>query len=193
MGADAIVARPDTITGSIGVVFGKFNVRGLYEWAGAHVDSVSFAENAGIMSPFSTMSESQRALMTDLIGAMYDDFTAKVAEGRGLPVERVRELAKGRIWSGVDALENGLVDRLGGLDVAVEVAAQEAGWGDAPTHLVVYPEKKDLLQQLLEGDLEFAVETGPDNIAGVPVDLQAAINELGTPRARVLMPEITLR
>jgi protease-4 len=112
MGADAIVARPDTITGSIGVVFGKFNVRGLYEWAGAHVDSVSFAENAGIMSPFSTMSESQRALMTDLIGAMYDDFTAKVAEGRGLPVERVRELAKGRIWSGVDALENGLVDRL---------------------------------------------------------------------------------
>ena len=189
MAADSIVVRPDTITGSIGVVFGKFNVRGLYEWAGANVDSVSFAENADIMSPYETMSEEQRATMVGAIGVMYDGFTAKVAEGRGMPEAKVKQLAKGRIWSGQDAVENGLADKIGGMDVALDEARAAAELGDGPLALTVYPRKKDFFEQLLLGELEF---TTPE-ITVDPLNLQVVLDELTEPNVRVMMPEITLR
>jgi len=189
MAADSIVVRPDTITGSIGVVFGKFNLRGLYEWAGANVDSVSFAENSDIMSPYETMSESQRETMVGAIGVMYDGFTAKVAEGRGMPEEKVRGLAKGRIWSGQDAVANGLADKIGGMDVALEEARAAAELGDAPLALTVYPRKKDFVEQLLAGELSF---TTPEVVMD-PLNLQVVLDELSAPNVRVMMPEITLR
>lgn len=189
MGADAIVARPDTITGSIGVVFGKFNLRGLYEWAGANIESISFAENADIMSPYETLDEAQRATMVAAIGAMYDAFTAKVAEGRGMDQAAVKQIAKGRIWSGTDAVGNGLVDELGGLDAALAIAREKAGV-EGEVALEVYPRQKDLFEQLLSGELTLEV---PQAVGADPAALEALLEELARPGARVMMPEIRLR
>jgi len=187
MGADAIVAHPSTITGSIGVVFGKFNLRGLYEWAGASVDSVTLSENADLMSSFASMDEAQLRAVRGTVQVMYDDFVRKVAEGRGMDFDAVEPLAHGRIWSGEDALENGLVDALGGLDVALETAREKAGI-EGEAKLVVYPPKKEWIEMLLEGEL---------NVAAPPLDhaaaLEALIEELETPKVRVVMPEFRVR
>jgi protease-4 len=187
MGADAIVAHPSTITGSIGVVFGKFNVRGLYEWLGASVDSVTLSENADLMSPFHSMDEDQLRAVHGTVQVMYDDFVRKVAEGRGMDFAAVEPLAHGRIWSGQDALGHGLVDALGGLDVAIDLAREEAGI-DGEARVAVYPAKKEWIELLLEGEL--SIESPELDHAAA---LEALIEELETPKVRAVMPEFRVR
>ncbi|MBW2256232.1 MAG: signal peptide peptidase SppA, partial [Deltaproteobacteria bacterium] len=191
MGADAIVAHPTTITGSIGVVFGKLNVRGFYEWIGANVESISFAENADLLGPFETMSEEDRAQVRGVMESLYEQFKAKVAEGRGMEPDKVERLAKGRIWSGVDAKAHGLVDELGGLDTAVALAAEKAGLAPENVCLVVHPEPKSFFEQVLEGELE---ATTPNvGVALDPAKVQAILEDLEQPRPWASMPEIRVR
>lgn len=186
MGADAIVAWPSTITGSIGVVFTKMNLKGLYEWAGANVESLNFSPNADIMSEFRNLDEAQRATVMRVMGELYDHFRAKVAEGRKLDRAVVDGIAKGRIWSGEDAKANGLVDELGGYDVALGLLREKASLGeDVP--VVIYPAPEDPIQQLLQGDLEVRA---PEALT--IRDLEPVLRELATPRAAVLMPDVTL-
>ena len=140
MGADAIVAEPSTITGSIGVVYTKFSVPVLLQNLGVGVESAKSDPISDALSPARAMTEAELAQVNQMVGQLYANFTAKVAEGRKLTPEAAEAVARGRVWSGVAAQARGLVDELGGLTRAVELAREKAGLGaDAPHDLVLYP------------------------------------------------------
>jgi protease IV len=140
MCADAIVANPSTITGSIGVVSGKFVVRDLKERLGVGSGTVRTNANADAWSSDEPFTPEQRALREAEADLMYNDFVERVAEGRGLTVEAVEAVARGRIWTGADAKERGLVDELGGFRTAVRRAKVLAGLDpDDTVRLVQYP------------------------------------------------------
>lgn len=133
MGADVILAQPGTITGSIGVVVGKAVVSDLLDRIGVGMGTVADGDHARMFSSTKEFSESEWERINASLDRIYDDFTAKVAQGRGLSRERVHELARGRVWTGADAREGGLVDELGGLEAALELARKKGGLpADAP-------------------------------------------------------------
>ncbi|MGO9297684.1 MAG: signal peptide peptidase SppA [Streptosporangiaceae bacterium] len=143
MAADAIIAQPGTITGSIGVLTGKPVVGEALSRAGITADAVSEGEHSAMFSTLRPFTPEEQALVSRWLDHIYADFTGKVASGRGLTAERVHELARGRVWTGADAAERGLVDELGGLDQATAVARRRAGLpGDAPVQL--YPRIRPL-------------------------------------------------
>lgn len=130
MAADAIVAQPGTLTGSIGVFGGKAVIGGLLEKLGVSSETVAEGANAGMFSSTHAFSEAQWERVNVWLDRVYDDFVNKVADGRGLSRERVHELAKGRVWTGADAHEGGLVDVLGGLEDALALARSKGGLAD---------------------------------------------------------------
>lgn len=133
MAADTIVAQPGTLTGSIGVVVGKPIVSELLDRLGIGMGSVEDGAHARMYSTTRDFTEAEWERVNASLDQIYDDFTTKVADGRGLSRERVDELARGRVWTGADAHANGLVDELGGLDLAIELARKKAGIAaDAP-------------------------------------------------------------
>ncbi|MCW2649364.1 MAG: protease [Mycobacterium sp.] len=140
MGADAIVANPGTITGSIGVVTGKLIARGLKERLGVGSDAVRTNANADAWStnaPFTPEQQEQVEAEADLF---YQDFVARVAEGRNMSVNEVDAVARGRVWTGADALELGLVDEVGGLSTAITRAKILAGLDvDEDVRIASYP------------------------------------------------------
>jgi protease IV len=127
MGADRILASGGTLTGSIGVVYGKLVVRGLRERLGITTDEVHRGENALMHSGEQPFTEQQRTQVGEFLDRVYDEFVDRVAEGRGLDRDHVHEVARGRVWTGADAVERGLVDELGGYREAFGVARQLAG------------------------------------------------------------------
>jgi protease-4 len=140
MGADAIVAEPATITGSIGVLAGKVVTDGLWNRLGITYDSVAIGSLARMFSTRTSYSPAERAALERWLDRIYEAFVGKVAAGRGMTRDDVHAVAKGRIWTGADAVERGLVDVLGGLDRAVEVATERAGIpAGAEVELVSYP------------------------------------------------------
>ena len=128
--ADVIVALPATLTGSIGVFGGKFVVADLLERLGLSTGAVEQGARARMFSGRRSFTPDERERLAAIIDAVYDDFVAKVAAGRQLPVDRVEALARGRVWSGADAYARGLVDELGGLRDAVRIARERAGLDD---------------------------------------------------------------
>ncbi|MGA7855288.1 MAG: signal peptide peptidase SppA [Candidatus Acidiferrales bacterium] len=149
--ARKIVADPDTITGSIGVLIGKLNISGLYNLLGISTDYVATSDNATLFSDQQNFSPAQRAYIEKSLNETYADFTKGVAAGRKMQVAAVEKVAKGRVWSGSQAKELGLVDELGGLDRAIEVAKQLSGIpADESVHIVRYPVEKSFFEQLLE-------------------------------------------
>ncbi|WP_183508478.1 MULTISPECIES: signal peptide peptidase SppA [unclassified Mycolicibacterium] len=140
MGADAIVANPGTITGSIGVLTGKLVARELKERLGVGSDSVRTNDNADAWSVNAKFTPEQEALVEAEADLFYTDFIQRVAEARHMSVDAVDAVARGRVWTGADALEHGLVDELGGLRTAVRRAKVLAGIDvDADVELVSYP------------------------------------------------------
>jgi protease-4 len=140
MGADAIVANPGTITGSIGVVTGKLIARGLKDRLGVGSDAVRTNANADAWSINAPFTPEQHALLEAEADLFYTDFVERVADGRNLSVEAVDAVARGRVWTGQDALSHGLVDELGGLRAAVIRAKVLAGLEeDADVRLISYP------------------------------------------------------
>jgi len=136
--ADVIVAQPGTITGSIGVIMGKPVLAGALERVGITTDSVTVGSGATMLAPTHPFTEDEWNRINSWLDAIYQDFVGKVASGRRMPVERVHEVARGRVWTGADAAQNGLVDELGGMQAAAEIARRRAGLpADAP--LRVYP------------------------------------------------------
>jgi protease-4 len=138
MYADTIVAAPQTVTGSIGVIGGWFYDQGLKEKLGMSTDVVQVGEHADlgfgivlplidVMIPDRNLTEEERSIIESLIREFYWAFVEKVAKGRGMEEEQIDEIGQGRAWSGYDGLENGLVDKLGGLDTAVSIAKRKAG------------------------------------------------------------------
>ncbi len=127
MAADVIVAQPGTLTGSIGVILGKPVLTQLLDRVGVTTDAVSQGERTRMFAATHPFTDDEWERINHWLDAVYQDFVAKVAEGRGLSTERVHELARGRVWTGADAAANGLVDELGGLHKAAAIARARAG------------------------------------------------------------------
>lgn len=140
MGADIIMANPATITGSIGVITGKLVVRVLKERLGVGSDTLRTNANADAWSmetPFTAEQQAHREVEADLF---YRDFVERVAQGRDMAAAEVDAVARGRIWTGADAHQHGLVDELGGFRAAVRRAKLLAGLGeDTEVRIVNYP------------------------------------------------------
>jgi protease IV len=131
--ADVIVAQPATITGSIGVILGKPVLQDLFERVGVSTDSAVDGEgvaNATMFSASRPFTDADWARVNEWLDAIYADFTEKVASGRRMDVGRVHDLARGRVWTGADAVANGLADQTGGLREAIAIARLRAGLPD---------------------------------------------------------------
>ncbi len=186
MGASKIISQPNTITGSIGVIFGKFDIEGFYNWLGMDVDHVKLGPYADIVSPFTTLDEAQQTQVMTWMQEVYKNFVGKAAEGRGTGFEELEAKAKGRVYTGAQALELGLVDDLGGFDKALEHvrAAIGASPGEA-IQLVRYPRPKTLWETLTaDGFVRMASER--QNLLKW---LETELQTLATPAPRLLMPE----
>jgi protease-4 len=147
--AHTIVSQPGTLTGSIGVVTGKFVLQGALDKIGVGTASVSSGRLSEIYSPFRPFSTEEREKLSDHMRSTYDLFVKRVAEGREQPTSRIDAVAQGRVWTGRQARELGLVDELGGLDDAVRIAAQRARLDPAAGfQLVVYPPKRSIYEIL---------------------------------------------
>ncbi|MBL7063705.1 MAG: signal peptide peptidase SppA [Anaerolineae bacterium] len=126
-GGDHVFAHPGTLTGSIGVISQFFNAEGLMDKVGVDVVVIISGPSKDIGSPFREMTEEEQAIWEGIIDEVYDGFVEIVAQARGLPLENVRELADGRVYTGQQALELGLVDEVGILDDAIAKAAELVG------------------------------------------------------------------
>jgi protease-4 len=156
--ADRIFAEPGTLTGSIGVIFMHFNVRGLLEWARVEETTLKTGKYKDTLSPFRPIHETDREEIQTISDDVYGQFVQAVAQGRGLPEARVREIAEGRIYTGKRAKELKLIDELGGLDDAIAAAWGLAGQSGEPK--VQYPprEHEFSLRDLMRGAFQGASE-----------------------------------
>ncbi len=146
--ADTIVAQPNTITGSIGIFGLWFNVKELInDKLGITTDVVSTGELSDFMNPGRDLTEVERTIIQRNIEEGYETFISRVAEGRGMHVDSVKKVASGRVWTGTQAKERGLVDVLGGLDTAIEIAAGKIDAGD-DYRVVYYPAQKPWFEEL---------------------------------------------
>ncbi|MBP9991039.1 MAG: signal peptide peptidase SppA [Bacteroidales bacterium] len=147
--ATKIVAQPTTITGSIGV-FATIPEIGdlLNKKLGIHIDTVCTNKNADGLNVMHSLSPTARAMMQRNVEDFYVTFCQRVAKGRGMRVAQVDSIAKGRVWTGADAIKIGLVDTLGGFDVALSIAAKEAGISDYTT--TSYPKQGDVMTRLFK-------------------------------------------
>ncbi len=149
MTGDPIVAYPSTITGSIGVVFTKPVLKGLYNNLGITKDSLSRGKNAGFLSDYDSLDAAGRENLRSLIQDMYSAFLNEVATGRKRPLEEIAPLAEGRVWLGTQALERGLLDEVGGIDTALATLKKKAGIpDDDKMKVMVYPGKKSFFEML---------------------------------------------
>jgi protease-4 len=181
MAADKIVAEPGTITASIGVLGGKMLTSGLWDKVGLTWDEVHDGDKATMFTGTQDYTPAEWARFEAWLDRVYVDFTAKVADGRRLPKEKVLEIAKGRIWSGQDAKNLGLVDELGGFDTALKLAKKAANIPESDeVKIVVYPQEKTIWQTLLQrneadnSDKEAAAQT----LARVMQEIQPIAKEL---------------
>ncbi len=151
LSADKIVAQPGTITASIGVVGGKMLTSGMWEKIGLSWDHVETSANGSMWAGTHDYSEQEWARYSFWLDRVYEDFTSKVAGGREMPVERIREIAKGRVWTGVQAKELGLVDELGGYTKALDLAREAAGLeADAPVRLKTFPKSRSPWEEFMD-------------------------------------------
>ena len=140
--ANVIVAEPGTITGSIGVIGGKYSLKGLYEKLGIQKEILKRGEHADFYSDYSDYPPSEQEIIRKQIKDVYNEFITKVAAGRSeLTTQEVDKLGRGRIWSGRQAKENGLVDELGGLNLALAIAQEYAGLEEKTVEIIRFPKQ----------------------------------------------------
>ena len=177
-GANKIISEPSTITGSIGVVAGKPVVKGLYDWLGLSNEYVLRGKNAGMFRETEKFSDSERQKFQEWINdTYYNDFVPKVARGRNRDAAFVDSVGQGRVWTGAQARERGLVDEFGGLDRAIEVAKGLAKIpADKGVQRVIFPYPRTFLQELLSGNDDPNTHTQQQRaiIAAMPEDAQRA-------------------
>jgi protease-4 len=150
-GASKIVAQPATLTGSIGIVFMQPNIQGLLENYGVNTETLSRGAYARLFDPSKSWTTQERQQIKRILEDLYLTFTRKVAEGRGLSVDEVDLVGRGRVWTGVQAKERHLVDELGGIDTALRLAKQAIGLAaESGVQLVFYPKSKPFLELLIE-------------------------------------------
>lgn len=149
--ADAIVAEPGTLTGSIGVFGGKMNLAGLYEKLGITLHTFQRGQLSGMLSSTSDFSNAERLKFRQFLEGFYEVFLTRVVEGRQMTREEVHAVAQGRVWTGEQALEHRLVDELGGLDVAIARARTLASVApEDDVGIMRLPKRKTFIDQLVE-------------------------------------------
>ena len=185
MPADVIVAQPGTLTGSIGVVGGKLALGGALEKLGVSVEAVSAGRMAEMNSFATPYSEAARERVQQQIDAFYEEFLARAAEGRGMTRDAVHAVAQGRVWTGRQARDIGLIDELGGMDAAVAAAKRLAGIdADREVTLVPYPRPRSFFEVLNDG---FAIRAGI--LSGLrPGSPAAAVAEAASAPLRLFRP-----
>lgn len=190
MGARKIVAQPSTVTGSIGVIFMKFNLSGLFDqWLGITVDRVKLAENADILSFTTSLNSRQRGEVEEWMNHIYDTFVEKAAEGRHLTVEELEQQAGGRIFTGSQARQRQLIDAVGGLSTALDLLKQELNIpAEEEVELVLYPKPKSLWQSLLEGDWAQVSSSGQS----LESLLRRRLSEVTHPAPWLIVPELRI-
>ncbi|HPI11067.1 MAG TPA: signal peptide peptidase SppA, partial [Catalimonadaceae bacterium] len=150
MGCDKIVAHPTTITGSIGVFGLMFNAQNMFKnKLGITFDGVKTGAYSDIGNGTRPLTEGEKQIIQSEVNKIYETFTTKAAAGRKMPVETLKSLAGGRVWSGTEAKANGLVDELGGLDKAIEMAAAQAKIGK-DYRIKLLPAQKNFIEEIME-------------------------------------------
>jgi protease-4 len=177
-GADRIVAEPNTITASIGVVYGKLVMKGLYDWVGLSFGTVQRGKNAGFWDELKPWSpEEKDQIYWKFMHQIYDQFVGHVAEGRKMTRDQVDAIAQGRVWSGRRAKDLGLVDELGGFEVAVKAAKDLAKIpADEDVRFEVLPEQPTLWQTIWNSDE--ADSTGVETALALPRAAQGILTKL---------------
>jgi len=202
MGADTLISDDATLTGSIGVVGGKFNLKGLYDKLGVNVETDSRGQNSTWLSSSRDFTPAERERYVSEMFDEYRTFVGIVADNRGQSSEDVDKLARGRVWTGGQAYENGLVDDIGGLEKSIEVAKLMAGLGkDAEVRVEIFPKVKrtflsEMVSKILSEDEinDFSIARGgPDarlwnSWARRPVELIGSLSRLARSRPLALMP-----
>ena len=156
MNADAIVAQPGTITGSIGVYAGKYNLAGLFDKMGLKTESIKRGEYADLFSAGKSLGDGGLEKLSEFVDEFYGVFVTKAAQGRSVEPAAIHAVAQGRVWTGRQAHELGLVDELGSLRTAIAIAKEKAGIsGDVG--LTVRPRKPTLIEELLGQDVGISV------------------------------------
>jgi protease-4 len=188
-GASSIVAEPSTLTGSIGVFGGKFVIKGLLDKLGVSFDSMQFGSNAGIWSPVVPFTPAGRAKLDASLDAVYRDFTDKVATARNIDPARIPSVAKGRVFTGEQALKLGLVDALGGLPTALRLAREAAGLAPGtPIRLQDFPREGTGIERLLGRVLTREVSVGLR--ADAPLQRLASSLGIAVPSLRSLLIQL---
>lgn len=150
MNCDTIVAQPTTITGSIGIFAILMNIEKLMnDKLGITFDEVNTHQYSGFPSATRTMSDAEKMMLQNSINKGYEEFVSKAAKGRKMSIEQLKSIASGRVWTGTQAKENGLVDVLGGIDDAIKIAAKKAGLKDGE-YKVKYSMKKSGFEAFME-------------------------------------------
>ncbi len=188
--ADKIVAQPGTLTGSIGVFGGKFVLAGLWDKIGVNWETVSAGKNAGMWSSNRAFTAEELARFDAMLGYVYDAFLERVMEGRHMTREQAEAVAQGRVYTGRQAKDVGLVDELGGLDRAVAVARELAKLpADLDVPLKRFPPRKSTLEMFISLATEGALFNPDINITAK--DLVTAIEQSAAANDNVLMMQET--
>jgi protease-4 len=167
MTGDPIVAYPGTLTGSIGVVFGKPNLHGLYDKLGITKDAIQRGTNAGIDSDYTPLTPEERTKLKEGIDESYKDFVTKVAESRHRTFDQILEVAQGRVWLGSQAKPRSLVDEVGGLDKAIDLVKQKAKIpAGERVSLMVFPGRRNILDILMKKSQEDMLEVKLAQVLG---------------------------
>jgi protease-4 len=149
MTGDPIVSYPDTLTGSIGVLYIRPNLHGLFDKLGIQEDQISRGRFANLDDTTQPLSDAGRQKLHESIEATYKSFVGKVAAARKKNFDQIDALAQGHVWMGAQAKENGLIDKLGGFDEAVAVVRKKAGLSETgATNLVMFPARRTLFELL---------------------------------------------
>ncbi len=179
-GANKIVAEPSTITGSIGVVGGKPVIKGFYDWIGVTNEYVLRGNNAGMFRESEKFSDSERQKFQEFLAKTYGDFTTIVAKGRNKDQKYIDSIGQGRVWTGREGKDKGLVDEYGGLDRAIEIAKQLANIpADRGVQRIIRPQPPSFLEQLMnsggdDDDSETQTKSQQAMLAAFPEDVRHA-------------------
>ncbi len=193
MTGDPIVAYPSTLTGSIGVIFTKPVLKGLYDKVGITKDALSRGRNSAFLSDYVPLDENGRQKLNALVDDTYKAFLTRVSEGRKKSVEEITPLAQGRVWLGSQAKERGLVDELGGFDVAMATLKKKANIPESDKlKIYVYPGKVSFFEMLTSLESSSMGGAGMEKLLqGTPLEPLAAsplLKALETPGVKALMP-----
>jgi len=151
MSSSHLMALPQTITGSIGVITGKFILKNLYNKIGVNKEMVKTTENADIYWDYRQFTPEEEAKLMNMMGYMYQEFLKIVSKNRGMKIEEVDEIGQGRVWAGISALNLKLIDKMGGLDDAIKEAEKLAQIPDQQTFgIKIYPRKKSFLETIFQ-------------------------------------------